>query len=160
MNLTKEDVQEILKIMDASPYDELRLETERFKLVLSRGGHESGGWSRKYDVRTGQDIVPQDTAEAIGSDAEVAAESGAEGAVDICAPMPGIFYRAPKPGADPFVEVGSKAQEDTVIGIIETMKLMNSARAGQCGKIVEICVENGQAVDADQVLMRLAPEGA
>ncbi len=163
MKLTSKDVEEILRILDASPYDELWLETDELKLALSRGGHESGGWSRKYDVRTAQNVVGPEVAEDIEPAADVASEGGAkraDGALDIRTSIPGIFYRAPKPGADPFVEVGSKVQKDTVVCIIETMKLMNSVRAGQCGEIVEICVKNGQPIDGAQVLMRLVPENA
>ena len=76
------------------------------------------------------------------------------------APMVGTFYRAPKPGAPPFVEIGAEVGEDTVIGIIETMKLMNSASAGARGKIVAILVANGEIVEAGQVIMRLAGPGA
>ena len=74
--------------------------------------------------------------------------------------MVGTFYRAPKPGAPAFVEVGAEVTEDTVIGIIETMKLMNSASAGASGKIVEILAANGEIVEAGQVLMRLEKSAA
>ena len=56
------------------------------------------------------------------------------------APLPGTFYRAPRPGAAPFVEVGSRVSADTVVGIVETMKLMNSVHAGVAGTVAEICV--------------------
>jgi acetyl-CoA carboxylase biotin carboxyl carrier protein len=80
-----------------------------------------------------------------------------DGCVDICAPLPGIFYRAPKPGAAPFVETGSCVSADTVVGIIETMKLMNSVASGAAGEIVEICVVNGTQVEALDVIMRVLP---
>jgi biotin carboxyl carrier protein len=70
----------------------------------------------------------------------------------------GIFHRAPKPGASPFVEVGSRVEEQTVIGIIEVMKLMNSVQAGVKGEVVEILIENGAAVEYGQILMRVRPE--
>jgi acetyl-CoA carboxylase biotin carboxyl carrier protein len=60
------------------------------------------------------------------------------------APLPGTFYRAPRPGAPPFVEVGSQVSADTVIGIVETMKLMNSVPAGAAGTVAEICVANAE----------------
>jgi acetyl-CoA carboxylase biotin carboxyl carrier protein len=66
----------------------------------------------------------------------------------------GIFYRAPRPGAPPYVEVGSALEEHTVIGIIEVMKLMNSVRAEARGTVVEILVEDGAAVEQGQVLLR------
>ena len=75
----------------------------------------------------------------------------------MAAPLLGTFYRAPKPGAAPFVEVGAVVAEDTIIGIIEVMKLMNTVRAGTAGAIAEICVEDGALVEFGQVLLRIAP---
>jgi biotin carboxyl carrier protein len=74
----------------------------------------------------------------------------------ICAPLPGTFYRAPSPGAPSFVEIGSVVDADTVIGIIETMKLMNPVHAGASGTIAEIMAENGEMVGKHAALMRLA----
>ena len=71
----------------------------------------------------------------------------------------GTFYRAPKPGAAPFVEVGSQVESETVVGIIETMKLMNSVYAGVSGTVIEICAANGELVDAQRVLMRVQSDG-
>ena len=64
--------------------------------------------------------------------------------VAVRAPLPGTFYRAPRPGAEPFVQVGSRVGADTVVGIVETMKLMNSVTAGAAGVVAEICVGNGE----------------
>jgi len=92
--------------------------------------------------------------------AHKAAESGqpdseVSGLVAVRAPMVGTFYRAPKPGAPPFVDVGSTVGEHTVIGIVETMKLMNSVSAGVSGKVVEICVADGELIQAQHILMRV-----
>ena len=83
------------------------------------------------------------------------AASKQDAIVEVCTPIVGTFYRAPKPGAAPFVEVGSRVQSDTVVGIVETMKLMNSAYAGTRGEVLEICVGDGQFVEQGQVLLRL-----
>jgi acetyl-CoA carboxylase biotin carboxyl carrier protein len=64
--------------------------------------------------------------------------------VAVRAPLPGTFYRAPRPGAEPFVQVGSRVGADTTVGIVETMKLMNSVTAGVAGVVAEICVGNGE----------------
>ena len=77
--------------------------------------------------------------------------------IDIRAHLPGTFYRAPKPGAAAFVEIGSFVEEETVVGIIETMKLMNAVHAGTRGEVVEICRENAQFTEKDAVLMRIKP---
>jgi acetyl-CoA carboxylase biotin carboxyl carrier protein len=68
----------------------------------------------------------------------------------------GNFYAAPRPGDPPFVQPGDKVNEETVIGIIEVMKLMNPIRAGVTGTVVAILAENGTAVEEDQPLIRVA----
>ena len=71
------------------------------------------------------------------------------------APLPGTFYRAPRPGAAPFVEVGSHVGADTVIGIVETMKLMNSVPADVAGVVAEFCVANAELAAQGAVLLRI-----
>ena len=88
-----------------------------------------------------------------------AAPAAAPGPVDknlreIISPMLGTFYRAPKPGSAPFVEIGSAVSEDSVIAIIEVMKLMNTVRAGVKGVIKEILPADETLVEFGEVLMR------
>lgn len=71
-------------------------------------------------------------------------------------PMVGTFYRASSPGAAPFVEVGSVVKEGDTVGIIEAMKILNEIEADCSGTVVEILVENGQAVEFGQPLMVIA----
>lgn len=71
----------------------------------------------------------------------------------ITSPMVGTFYKAPAPDAKPFVEIGSSVSQGQVVCIIEAMKLMNEIESDVSGKIVEICVEDGQPVEFGQVLM-------
>ena len=73
----------------------------------------------------------------------------------ILSPTIGVFYRAPAPAEAPFVEVGTRVEPDTIVGIIEVMKMMNSIPAGIAGTIAEIHVENAQAVEYDQPLFRV-----
>lgn len=77
---------------------------------------------------------------------------------EIASPLLGIFYRAPKPGEPPFVEIGAKVNEETVIGIVEVMKLMNSVHAGVKGEVVEILAANAALVEFGEVLLRVRPE--
>ena len=77
------------------------------------------------------------------------------GLVVVRAPLPGTFYRAPRPGAAPFVEVGSQVGADTVIGIVETMKLMNSVPAGVAGVVAEFCVANAEFTAQGAALLRI-----
>ena len=81
-----------------------------------------------------------------------------EGSVLIRSPMVGMFYRAPEPGAQPFVEVGSRVTPDTTICNIEVMKLMSSIPAEHSGVITHILVNDAQLVEAEQVLMVIHPE--
>jgi acetyl-CoA carboxylase biotin carboxyl carrier protein len=74
------------------------------------------------------------------------------------APLPGLFYRSPQPGAPPFVETGSRVDEDTVVGIIETMKLMTSVQAGVRGTVDAILLEDSRFVEKDGVLMRIVAD--
>ena len=71
----------------------------------------------------------------------------------VTSPMVGTFYKAPSPDAKPFVEVGQTIKEGDVVCIVEAMKLMNEIEAEVSGKIVEICVNDGQPVEFGQVLM-------
>lgn len=77
--------------------------------------------------------------------------------VEITSPMVGTFYRASSPGAEPFTEVGKVISEGQVVCIIEAMKLMNEIESEVSGKIIEICVEDGQPVEFGQTLMIVAP---
>ncbi|MEU0152895.1 acetyl-CoA carboxylase biotin carboxyl carrier protein [Micromonospora fulviviridis] len=73
------------------------------------------------------------------------------------APVVGTFYRAPEPGAAPFVAVGDVVRPGQVVGIVEAMKLMNEVTAGQAGRVVEVLVEDGKPVEYDQPLIALEP---
>jgi len=160
MNLTDADVAEIIRILDASGYGELELETERFRLVLKR---EGDGWSQQRETLSepheAHPAAPQSQGQAPAAGQEPGAESVADaGLLEVRAPIVGTFYRAPAPGATPFVEVGSPVGPDTVVAIIEVMKLMNSVPAEVSGVVAEICVDDAEQVEQDQLLMRVRPE--
>lgn len=178
MELTPEDVQEILKLLEQSSFDELYLETPQLKLIVRRGhdGASSVAVPASQPAPASPPPEPATTAEpsthqatetaaAVPAEPPAAAEAphaeaaapGKETLVPIVAPLKGIFYRAPRPGAEPFVDVGSEVREDTVVAIIEVMKLMHSVQAGVRGTIVQVCVENGQAVDRGQPLFLVRP---
>jgi acetyl-CoA carboxylase biotin carboxyl carrier protein len=78
--------------------------------------------------------------------------------VEIKSPIVGTFYATPSPDSEPFVEVGSQVESQTVVCIIEAMKVMNEIKAETTGTIVEILVTNGQAVEYGQVLFRVRPD--
>jgi len=159
MKLTNDDVQEILRLLDDSDYDELHLQTDKFTLLLKRSGQ--GGWTRESRTLAEANVTQlrEPEVRTQESPAPSTSESGIteDGLEEIRSPMVGTFYRAPKPGADPFVKIGSMVEENTVISIIEVMKLMNSIAAGVKGEVVEILVENAQFVEKGQLLMRVKP---
>ncbi|HEU5160028.1 MAG TPA: biotin/lipoyl-containing protein [Streptosporangiaceae bacterium] len=168
MNLTDDDVRDILRLLDSLPFTELRLETDSFRLALRRGA--DGEWTQAGEVLSAPNEL--ETGASAHPDAGGHADAGAntdkggggspaaarDGLLEVRAPLLGTFYRAPRPGAEPFVEVGDLVEEHTVVGIIETMKLMNSVPAGVRGKVVEILVANAEFAERDAVLMLVAPE--
>lgn len=166
MDLTNEDVADILAVLDSLPYDELDLQTPRFRLTLRRA--PGGGWTRMSQVLSEPTALtpapnvstvaaPQAPEAGVGG-GTVEADGDIAGLVAVVAPLPGTFYRAPRPGAAPFVEVGDAVSEDTVVAIVETMKLMNSVHAGVRGRVAEICLGNAEPTAQGGTLMRIAPE--
>jgi len=79
------------------------------------------------------------------------------GSVLVKSPMVGTFYRAPEPGAHPFVEVGARVTAESIVGIVEVMKLMNSIPAGQAGVVTHVLVDDGEPVEYGQVLVVIEP---
>ena len=163
--LTHEDVEEILRLLDATPVEVFELETEQFKLTLRRSPAGRSGWTQERQTLSAPDVLAASSTASAASTATAAATASARAgtapatgdALEIRAPLVGSFYRAPKPGAAPFVDIGTLVTPDTVVAIIETMKLMNSVYAGAGGRVVEICIDDGGFVEQHQVLMRLIP---
>jgi acetyl-CoA carboxylase biotin carboxyl carrier protein len=143
MPLSDDDVREILRLIDESDVEELRVETEGLSLYV-----------RRDDVRA--DPARPEAPPTV----EQAVEGGtADGLQPIVAPMLGTFYRAPAPGARPFVDVGTRVVPDTVVCLIEVMKMMNAVPAGVVGTIVEVCAENAELVEYGTPLFRVEPDG-
>ncbi len=132
MPLSEADVREILRLIDESDVEELRVETEAFSLYVRRGET------------------------AIAAEQPTPSASG-DGVVAISAPMIGTFYRAQAPGAAPYVEVGSRVEPDTVVCLIEVMKMMNPIPAGVGGTIVEVCAANAEPVEYGAPLFHVQP---
>jgi acetyl-CoA carboxylase biotin carboxyl carrier protein len=151
VSLTGAEVAEILRLLESSSFDELELEMNGVKLSLRRGSAAAAPRAAVAPAPT----APRSAA-AQAAALPPAADTGEGDAVT--APLLGTFYRAPKPGAPPFVEAGSMVDEDTVIGIIEVMKLMNTVRAGRRGRITVILAGDGTLVEFGQPLLRIAEE--
>ena len=162
MSLTARDVAEILRVLEESSFDTLDLDMNGVQLRLRRSGappaRESlpapaaaqGGVSRaSAEPRVAKVATPPAGAAAVAPEA---------GAIAVPAPLLGIYYRAPKPGEPPFVEVGDRVQADSIIGIIEVMKLMNTVRAGVAGQVVAISAPNGELVEYGQAILWVRPD--
>ena len=134
MPLDDDDVHEILRLIDESDVAELRVETDGLSLYVPRG-----------------EVAPEPEPPA--------EEPSKDGLHPIVAPMLGVFYRAPAPGATPFVDVGAKVEATTVVCLIEVMKMMNAVPAGVTGTIVEVCAENAAVVEYGAPLFRVEREG-
>jgi acetyl-CoA carboxylase biotin carboxyl carrier protein len=162
MTLSNEDVDEIVRLLDDLDAAELRVRTRHYTVHLRRD-RASGEWAQANSVRSTPRLVeaPDDepAAAPAGPHRDTAApHRDTAGLLPVRAPLMGTFYRAPKPGAPPFVEVGASVGEDTVVGIVETMKLMNSVHAGVRGRVVEICLDNDQFAEQGAILMLVGPE--
>jgi acetyl-CoA carboxylase biotin carboxyl carrier protein len=148
VSLTAKDVAEILKLLEGSSFDSLDLEIDGMRVQLRRGGAAPGApspqMSPSTDVRPGPAVAARVTA----TPAEVP-----PGSTAVAAPLLGIFYRAPKPTEPPYVEVGSRVEPETIVGIIEVMKLMNTVRAGIAGEVVAIPARNGELVEYGEALL-------
>ncbi|MEY4641537.1 MAG: hypothetical protein RLZZ227_1531 [Pseudomonadota bacterium] len=161
MNLSHHDIQAILRIIDDSPYDELRLDNAEFSLYLKRTAE---GWTQEQRTLkapaplSGGGAASGHTPELVAALATAEPAATEPGLVDVRAPIVGTFYRSPQPGAAPFIAIGSEVQPDTVIAIIEVMKLMSSIPAMTRGTVREILVTDSQFVEKGQLLMRVKPQ--
>jgi acetyl-CoA carboxylase biotin carboxyl carrier protein len=155
MSLTAKDVAEIMRLLEDSTFDTLSLEVDGMKLHLQRSSAKS---ARPSPDSTGAPMQTEPSATAPPRLAKKHKPPSEPGLYEIRSPLLGFFYRAPKPGEPAFVEVGSHVEEDTVIGIIEVMKLMNTVQAGVKGEVVEILSENGAAVEYGEILLRVRPD--
>lgn len=155
MSLTAADIAEIARLLDESHFTDLKLETGGLKLRIRR---EGGGWAPRYDEDDNEVAeAPSPALEPMPLGQEAGAARAGE--VDVPAPLLGNFYEAPRPGDPPFVQPGDAVSEETVIGIIEVMKLMNPIRAGVAGTVVALLTPNGSAVEEGQALIRVKVAG-
>jgi acetyl-CoA carboxylase biotin carboxyl carrier protein len=152
MTLTAQDVAEITRLLEESQFDELQLEHEGFKLTLRRSAAARPPAPENVPAPA---VAPLASTPNPPDQQRRSVDDGALRSVP--APLLGTFYRAPKPGTAPYVELGAVVQEDSIIGIIEVMKLMNTVRAGVQGTVVEILAADGSLVEYGQVLLRISP---
>jgi acetyl-CoA carboxylase biotin carboxyl carrier protein len=157
VTLTAADVAEIMRLVEESSFDELILEVDGLKLSLRRGaGVESASAQAPSDSVSAEASASEPTHPLANPTRSSMPARVDPNVHEVASPLLGTFYRAPKPGASAFVEVGSAVEEDTIVAIIEVMKLMNTVRAGVRGTVTEILARDGVLVEYDETLLRVS----
>ncbi len=151
------DIKAIIDLMKKNSVTEFELEKQDFKIRLRRGGNGSGGGAL-YEEAIPQPLALPGLPMAPAAGTPPAAPAPApSNELDIKSPMIGTFYRAPSPESGPYVEVGTEVNPETVVCIIEAMKVMNEIKAEAKGVITQVMVENAKPVEFGQPLFKLRP---
>jgi acetyl-CoA carboxylase biotin carboxyl carrier protein len=148
------DIKAIIDLMKKNSVTEFELEKQDFKIRLRRGAN--GGGAVTYDDSGVLAIAPAPAAIAAAPLA-TPVPIPASNEVEIKSPMIGTFYRAPSPESAPYIEVGVEVNPDTVVCIIEAMKVMNEIKAEAKGVITQAMVENAKPVEFGQPLFKIRP---
>ena len=154
------DIKAIIDLMKKNSVSEFELEKEDFKIKLKRTANGGAPAPVVYEEGSVVSYIPPT---AVAAPAIMAASSSApapssnSGEQEIKSPMIGTFYRSPSPEAGPYVEVGAEVNPDTVVCIIEAMKVMNEIKAEAKGIITQVLVENAKPVEFGQPLFKIRP---
>ncbi|MBW7454163.1 acetyl-CoA carboxylase biotin carboxyl carrier protein [Paenibacillus sepulcri] len=158
------EIKELIKLVDQTSVHELEIENEGARLLIRKPGKtEVVNVQAASLVPTYTQAVQAPTSQSVAmASTQVDSVQPSAQAVDnlytIVSPMVGTFYRAASPENGPFVTVGDRVNEKSVVCILEAMKLMNELEAEVKGEIVEVLVENGQLVEFGQPLFLVKPE--
>jgi len=150
-------IQELIKIMKANDLVEIEIKHGDDQLALRRAQPPQPAPVAAPIIASLPGAVPAAGAPA-DQPAAPAAASADDDLPEITSPIVGTFYEAPSPDSDPYVEVGTHVTAQTVVCIIEAMKVMNEIKAEVSGTIVKACVSNGQAVEYGQALFKIQPD--
>ncbi|MEY4386375.1 MAG: hypothetical protein RLY20_1658 [Verrucomicrobiota bacterium] len=149
------DIKAIIDLMKKNSVAEFELEREGFKIRLKRNG---GGAVVQYDDAPQVVYAPQPVAVAAAAAPQLAAAApSASSGLEIKSPMIGTFYRSPSPESASYVEVGTEVGPDTVVCIIEAMKVMNEIKAEVKGVITEVLIDNAKPVEFGQPMFKVRP---
>jgi acetyl-CoA carboxylase biotin carboxyl carrier protein len=170
MGLTPGDIQALLDLFEASTWQEMTIDSGEDHLHVSRRAAGVGSvpvappapaeTPRNGVAGGGNGTSGAPPAAAATDPTAPGSTSPATGAAGVAVPAPsvGLFWRAPAPGAPPFVEVGSRVAPDDTIAIIEVMKLMSPLKAGLSGVVTAILAENGATVARGEPLVLVDPD--
>jgi acetyl-CoA carboxylase biotin carboxyl carrier protein len=159
MQLDHDQLHRLLEVLSESDIQEFRLEGDDFRLEVRRNLPTIAVAAAAPAPATASAApieVRQESTAGPATPPPVVPASRSD-LVDVTAPMVGTFYRAPAPGEDPFVEVGTRVNSGQTVCILEAMKLMNELEVELAGEVIEILVDNGTPVEFGQVLMRVKP---
>lgn len=162
MPVSFSDAEEVLRIIEEFPAAEIKFEYKDLKLYMRRvagnNGAVAAATATPAPVALAAPPSPTSPATALTTSAPPVAEPAIEeGSIAVRSPMMGVFYRAPSPGAPPFVEVGQNIKAGSELCIIEVMKVMNTLKAPRAGVVTAICVENAGTIGKDAILMIIKP---
>lgn len=171
MTWTDQQILDTLRMIEASDYDEVRIESGDFKLHVRRNGVPAtlGNTSAAPPSAVPPAVVAQSTspgraaapanlpASSTLTTASSDEEAAPPGVNVVRAPMIGTFYRAPAPQSPPFVEAGAQVKAGDTICLVEVMKLFNTIKADVDGKVVRVLAQNAATVRKDQPLFWIEP---
>lgn len=150
------DIKAIIDLMRKNAVTEFELEKQDFKIRLRRGPN-GGGSAVAYDDPPALGYAPPPAVPAAAPAATPPTPVPASNELEIKSPMIGTFYRAPSPESAPYVEVGTEVSPETVVCIIEAMKVMNEIKAEAKGVITQVMLENAKPVEFGQALFKIRP---
>ena len=151
------DIKAIIDLMKKNSITEFELEEKDSKLRLKRGLSGGSPAIALSDESAPTIAMPIQVAAPVMAAAAVAAAPVNTGEIDIKSPMIGTFYRSPSPEAGPYADVGTEVSADTVVCIIEAMKVMNEIKSEVKGVITQVLVESGKPVEFGQPLFKVRP---
>ena len=149
------DIKAIIDLMKKNSVSEFELEKQDFKIRLKRATNGGSAAGPSEDTQILTYVQPSALAPAAIAPAPAAAAPSTE--LEIKSPMIGTFYRSPSPESAAYVEVGSEVNPETVVCIIEAMKVMNEIKAEAKGQITQVLLENAKPVEFGQPLFKLRP---
>ncbi|HVB49517.1 MAG TPA: acetyl-CoA carboxylase biotin carboxyl carrier protein [Burkholderiales bacterium] len=152
MGLSESDVARILKLVDESQFDEVRVEFADLKIHLRRSAAGPAEPRAAGIPAAPAPAIEPAQAPAAPLDARIA-----QGSAVVRSPMVGTFYRAESPGAPPFVEIGARVEAEDAVCLVEVMKLFNTVKAGTKGTVRDILVADGGVVEYGQPLVVIDP---
>ncbi|NMH98620.1 acetyl-CoA carboxylase biotin carboxyl carrier protein [Pseudonocardia acidicola] len=163
MPIDHDGLRQVLDAFEEGEWDEIHLVTGEVEVHLVARGSSPSVPDTSHVLIKPRDVAALSPASAVdAADVPSISPAAAEpeaGTELVVAPSPGIFWRAPSPGAPPFTDVGMWVEPGTALCIVEVMKLMNTLPAPVSGTVVEVYAQNGEQVETGRPLFRIRPEG-